>query len=152
MQCYLYHLLYETPVLQKDYFAKDGVKTSILHNEYRTYGTYVTEDKLLQKSEKGRRGHFDLVVLDPDSVSQEKLWKSRILFGIEMAFNNMDLIHLENDLTKLTDNRNKVTNGYMLWFLSVKWPDSHIVEEKGNKLLAQHPNIKWIYEKRPGIV
>ena len=152
MQCYLYHLLYENPVLQKDYFTKGGVKTSILHNEYQTYGTYVKENKLLKKSERGRRGHFDLVILDPDSVSQERLWKSKILFAIEMAFNNMDLTHFDNDLTKLTDSRNKVTNGYMLWFLSVKWPDSSIVEERGNRLLAQHSNIKWIYEKKPRIV
>jgi hypothetical protein len=152
MQCCLYHLLYSHPVLQKDYITKDGVKTGILHNEYRTYGTYVTENRFLKRSEKGRRGHFDLVILDPVSVSQEKLWKSKVLFAIEMAFDNMDLPHLDNDLTKLTDSRNKVVNGYMLWFLSVAWPDSHIVEERGKKLLAHHPNITWVYEKKTGIV
>ena len=152
MQCYLYHLLAGHPDLQEEYFTKDGVKTGILHNEYRTYGTYVTEDRLLKKSEKGRRGHFDLAILDPVSVSQEKLWKSNVLFGIEMAFDNMDIPHRDNDLTKLSDSRNKVANGYMLWFLSVKWPDSCIVEEKGKRLLAQHPNIKWVYEKKPEIV
>jgi len=62
MQCYLYYLLCKKMALQRTYPTKDGVETSILHNEYRTYGTYVTEDKLLKKSEKGRRGHFNLVI------------------------------------------------------------------------------------------
>jgi len=62
MQCYLYHLLYENATLKRTYLTKNGAKTGILHNEYRTYGTYVTEHSLLKKSEKGRRGQFDLSV------------------------------------------------------------------------------------------
>lgn len=148
MQCYLYHLLFENKVLQKTYRTKDGKESGILHNEYRTYGKYVKEDDLLKPSEKGRRGHFDLIILDQNSVSQQKLFESRILFSIEMAFKNLSWSHFENDVTKLTDNRNKVMYGYILWFLSDEWRDSYLVEEKGNKLLAKHPNIKWFYEKR----
>lgn len=148
MQCYLYHILYENPVLQRTYPTRDGFEMGLLHNEYRTYGKYMTEQKLLKKSEKGRRGHFDLVILDPDSVLREKLFRSKILFAVEMAFDNLSWVHFENDFTKLTDPRNKVAYGYILWFLTQEWPDSLRIEENGRKLLAQHLNIKWFYEKR----
>jgi len=95
------------------------------------YGKYVNENNLLKPSEKGRRGHFDLVILDQNSISREKLFRSRINFAMEMAFNDLSWAHFANDLTKLTDPRNRVAHGYILWFLSGEWPDSYIVEEKG---------------------
>jgi hypothetical protein len=65
---YLYHCLYTTKLEAR---TKDGAITSCLHKEYPTnfrYSKETMEDYGLSK--QGVRGHFDIVILNPQFLQQ----------------------------------------------------------------------------------
>src|SRR5919109_2004603 len=53
--------------LGKDYKTKDGHKIMLIHQEYPTSYRYEGKAPLVPTS-KGRRGHYDLVILNPDFI------------------------------------------------------------------------------------
>jgi hypothetical protein len=66
LHSYLYHCLYSSKLEVK---TKEGITTSCIHKEYPTnfrYSKETMEDYGLRKI--GRRGNFDLVVLNPDFI------------------------------------------------------------------------------------
>jgi len=111
--------------LNKPIETKDGKSSILLHKEYPTKAQYSIKSGKLLKVTSGRRGHFDLCVWNPDLVN-ERLFRSEggsgeqeTFIAIELALNeDMDkdnkLIHLTNDYTKLTDEKNDIEQGYIL--------------------------------------
>jgi len=97
--------------------------------EYHTHQRYRTtkEKKLIPDDKKGKRGEgrFDLVVLTP-TLNQEIPVAIEFFYDLDYRLDNTEKhlidikrfrIHVENDYEKLTNKKNKVKCGYMLYFI-----------------------------------
>ena len=132
LHCHLFNIIFkkfESHELNKPIETSDGKSSILLHKEYPTKAQYRRNEagklQKVEKGRKGRRGHFDLCIWNPDLVNK-KLFRSKggsdeqeTFIAIELALNeDMDkdnkLIHLKNDYTKLTDEKNDVDQGYIL--------------------------------------
>ena len=133
MHCYLYKELsfgfmeeHDVKIGNKD----KTVQTTLLHNEYPTLSCYYkskagvliryNKEKNKNPNFRPTRGRFDLAIIDPDSPGNFK--KKRTSIAIELSLNkdidkDNKLIHLTNDYTKLTDEKNDVDQGYILHFI-----------------------------------
>ncbi|MBA7699021.1 hypothetical protein ES703_107705 [subsurface metagenome] len=127
MHCYLYHILIEKEEFRKPHPAADKKETILLHKEYPTIKLYKRkQNKKLrdkEKGERGTRGHFDIVILDPEDIKKISVKKSTAKFrkgktpiapavAIELALDE-GTVHLANDHKKLADG----TRGYLLHFI-----------------------------------
>ena len=130
MHCYLYKEL--SFGFKEEHNVKIGnkdktVQTTLLHNEYPTLSCYYkskagvliryNKEKNKKPNFRPTRGRFDLAIIDPDSPGNFK--KKRTSIAIELSLNkdidkDNKLIHLTNDYTKLTDEKNDVDQGYIL--------------------------------------
>lgn len=142
MQCYLYHLLVQEQEINRVYKTIDKRQTILIHNEYRTFGKYVKKDGYLIPSQKGRRGNFDLVIFDPTQVNLRTFNRQKVLIAIELALNEGSQ-HLKNDYTKLTDARNAVEHGYIVFFFRGKWLHYPAYVQEATKLRALYPDVKY---------
>jgi len=121
MHAYLYHKLISGKL--GGFFVEThfGDKSVLLHREYPTLRIYPG----------GRRGHFDLVIIDPERAS-ESHWRMqtreppysghRVNAAFEFGLNaigttRLDLTHFRKDLERLTNTENKVEHGYLPFFI-----------------------------------
>ena len=121
MHCYLYYLLYAGRIFKGLIETIDGKKTILLHKELPTIGRYFRDSQgLLVPSEKGkRRGHFDIAIINSLNSERYNLKHQRALIAVELALDE-DVAHFKNDLTKLTDARNDVKQGFIAHFAREK--------------------------------
>lgn len=101
IHCELYSMLAVHRALQGIYPLKDGIgrSTTLIHKEW--------PETIPQPEKVGRRGNFDLAILDPVDVPQHTVedfsaGRIRPAFVVEMGL-NYDLNHLTNDDAKLTN-------------------------------------------------
>lgn len=150
MHCYLYHLLLQDKRLQREYSTRNGMPTILLHREYPTVGKYVKEGGLLKPSQRGRRGHFDLAILNPNFVDKLGFRTQRALIAIEMALNEGEK-HFRNDYTKLNDERNGILHGYIVFlvrdFRGKEWMYYSQFVNAAQKLCQKTPRLKLYCEK-----
>ena len=120
MHAYLYHRLISGRLGSLLIDTSFADRSILVHREYPTLHVY------------GRkRGHFDLVVIDPIHAS-ESHWRMqvrappyaghRLKAALEFSLNaigttKLDLTHFKKDLRRLTDPENKVERGYLLFFV-----------------------------------
>lgn len=60
------------PELAQPERTADGFKTSLLHREYPTFFRFKKSDPSRRRGRPARRGHYDLVLIDPAYVRQHK--------------------------------------------------------------------------------
>lgn len=130
---YLFHHLKQDPVFLYDY------GTELIRAEFPTRRVYITEDA------KPARGHYDLVILDPTSVtnppvSQLPPWASweeylphvEVLVAIEVktwVYRTTNVPEKANwDIDKLTDPSNAVRQGYCLNFVQLDFSQQHMLD------------------------
>jgi len=121
MHAYLYHKLISGKLGEFFVETHFGDKSVLLHKEYPTLRIYPG----------GRRGHFDLAIIDPEYAS-ESHWRMQVRersysrhrlkaafeFGLNaMGTTRLDLTHFRKDLERLTNTENKVERGYLLFFV-----------------------------------
>jgi len=121
MHAYLYHKLISGKLGEFFVETHFGDKSILLHKEYPTLRTYPG----------GRRGHFDLAIIDPEHAS-ESHWRMQVReppysrhrlkaafeFGLNaIGTTRLDLTHFRKDLERLTNPKNKVERGYLLFFV-----------------------------------
>lgn len=125
MHAFLYHKLISGKL--GEHFTKTSSKdqTILVHKEYPTLNEYV--------GPKGKltRGHFDLIIIDPAHAA-EGHWRLYIKkppysrhtpkVAIEIGLNEigntrLELRHFNKDFERLTDPKNKVERGYLLFFV-----------------------------------
>jgi len=124
MHAYLYHKLISGRLGESLAQTHFGDTTILVHREYPTLRIYPGR-------RRGRRGRFDLAILDPAHVS-ESHWRMqtreppysrhRLKAAIEFGLNaigttRLDLTHFKKDFERLTDQRNMVERGYLLFFV-----------------------------------
>jgi hypothetical protein len=132
LHCYLYNLIHKELASLSYYKCEtlDGKRSIILHKEYPTKERY--SQKHLEINPKGKRGHFDLCIWNPELVSQ-RLFRAGLTKGIEkeqqtyvaIEFNlveanaslNQAIHHIRWDLLKLRKQTNEVKHGYALLFV-----------------------------------
>jgi len=134
MHAYLYHNLISGKLGEFFVDTHFGDKSVLLHKEYPTLRIYPG----------GRRGHFDLAIIDPEYAS-ESHWrmqvreppysKHRLKAAFEFGLNaigttRLDLTHFRKDLERLTNAENKVERGYLLFFIRRQdyIPDSGLLQ------------------------
>ncbi len=109
IHCELYNMLIVHRALQGLIPLKDeGRRTTLIHKEW--------PETTPRPEKKGRRGNFDLVILDPKEISKytvKEFSEGRIppAFVVEMGL-NYDLEHLQNDDEKLENSECK--DGYLI--------------------------------------
>jgi hypothetical protein len=69
---YYYFFRFGSKEIKKPYHTNDSKRTVLIHREYPTSFRYRKETMQLDEK-KGGRGHYDLVVLDPEFVKAHKL-------------------------------------------------------------------------------
>jgi len=124
MHAYLYHKLISGKL--GEFFVETGFgdRSVLLHKEYPTLRIY-------HGRRRGRRGHFDLAVIDPKYAS-ESHWRKQVReprfsrhrlkaafeFGLNaIGTTRLDLTHFRKDFERLTNAENKVERGYLLFFV-----------------------------------
>jgi len=124
MHAYLYHKLISGKL--GEFFVETHFvdKSVLLHKEYPTLRMYPGR-------RRGRRGHFDLAIIDPEYVS-ESHWRMQVReppysrhrlkaafeFGLNaIGTTRLDLTHFRKDLERLTNAENEVERGYLLFFV-----------------------------------
>lgn len=121
MHCYLYHRLYKGGLINGLYRTAEGHDTILLHKEYPTAAQYKKgEGRVLSSVEAaGSRGHFDICIWNPEWVSTQKHRQQRVLVAVELALNECgkNNVHTLNDAIKLTDAKNGVRFGYILYYV-----------------------------------
>lgn len=131
LHCYLYKLLLER-LEDAGYGLHETLDEKIsilLHKEYPTKKRY--KQKLLRENPKGRRGHFDICIWNPEEVGK-RLFRSRnseeikkeqqtyfafeflLVEGRRKSSLEHAIIHTRWDMLKLKDN--EVKYGYILFF------------------------------------
>jgi len=119
----LLYYLKQQEVFQRDY------ATELVRAEFPTLGKYGEEGKKA-------RGHFDLVILDPDSVATDavrklKPWADwdvylplvKVLVAVEVK-TWVDRLRFDRtnwDIQKLVDSESKVKYPYFLNFVQLNW-------------------------------
>lgn len=123
MHWYLFHHLKQDPVFIRDY------GTQLIRAEFPTRAVYI-EGKV------GARGHYDLVILDPTSLSSTPIsklppwasWDEYLpLVDVHVAVEVKTWVDratdidekVDWDIEKLTDARNAVKHGYFLNFVQL---------------------------------
>ena len=124
MHAYLYHKLISGKLGEFFVETHFGDKSVLLHREYPTLRIY-------PEPRRGRRGHFDLAIIDPKHAS-ESHWRMQVKepaysrhrlkaafeFGLNaIGTTRLDLTHFRKDLERLTNAENKVERGYLLFFV-----------------------------------
>ena len=135
LHCYLYNLIHKEMTSLSYYKCKtrDGKHSILLHKEYPTKERY--SEKYLKINPKGKRGHFDLCLWNPELVSQ-RLFRANLSKDIKeeqqtfiaIEFNLVEgnasldqaIHHTKWDLLKLRKQTNEVKHGYALFFVR-KW-------------------------------
>jgi len=134
MHAYLYHKLISGKLGEFFVETHFGDKSVLLHKEYPTLRIYPG----------GRRGHFDLGIIDPEYAS-ESHWRMQVReppysrhrlkaafeFGLNaIGTTRLDLTHFRKDLERLTNAKNKVERGYLLFFIRRQdyIPDSGLLQ------------------------
>jgi len=125
----LYHILTTKAVDQPCTTRLGRAKpwSKLLHREYPTKSRYKRNKKGPSlKKQRGIRGHFDLSIWD-SRVSHKRQFKApggkneqRTLAAIEMSLNEHHSYfewHVYWDLLKLSDPKNEVDKGYILFFV-----------------------------------
>lgn len=137
MHCFLYNGL---QVLEPEngIVTAYGFRAMLIHKEYPTRGRYKKIENNLTVSSSGRRGRYDLSILDADDASGIESMDFRIedeplgpLVVVEIALNNYYVTHLRNDLLKITDRRNRVRMGHALIFFRDRRFPKWMGEEDG---------------------
>ena len=120
MHAYLYHRLISGRLGSLLMDTCLGDRTVPIHREYPTLHAYGK-----------KRGHFDLAIIDPEHAS-ESHWRMqvrappyaghRLKAAMEFGLNaigttHLDLTHFRKDFERLTDPKNKVERGYLLFFV-----------------------------------
>ena len=114
LHCELYTMLTVHRSLQGLYPLKDNLNylTTLVHKEW--------PETIPRPDKKGRRGNFDLVILDPTEIPKHttadfRTGKIAPAFVVEMGL-DYDLNHLQRDHIKFT-NSHCCANGYLvhLW-------------------------------------
>ena len=164
IHCHLFNIIFqkfELNGLNKPRETLDGESSILLHKEYPTKAKYRInkESKELQKDDKGRRGHFDLCVWNPDLVNEKwfrhagGLGEQETIVAIEIALveNNYHaqtaLNHTKRDLLKLSDPENNVKHGYMLFFAR-NWENREDFKKLAKKQLDLGTKPTSIYIER----
>jgi len=120
MHCYLYYLLYAGRTFKGLTETANGRKTILLHKELPTIGTYTRNSQgLLVPSKKGARGHFDIAIINRLHSKRYDFKHQRALIAVELGLDE-DITHFKNDITKLTDARNDVKQGFIAHFAREK--------------------------------
>jgi len=172
MHAYVYHKLIAGRLGKERATTHFGDMTVLLHREYPTLNTYPSKQGNLT------RGHFDLAIIDPAHASTSH-WRKRveqphyashrpkvaIEFGLnEIGTTKLDLTHYRKDFTRLTDPKNSVERGYLLFFVRREdFPDNSgmnpIINDLPTTLLqlfeerhGQADNLVVVYAecKKPG--
>lgn len=66
---YLYHALYREKNFSRQYPTQNPTqKTILIHREYPTFFKFKKDMPVIPSKEAGKRGHYDLVVLNPEFV------------------------------------------------------------------------------------
>jgi hypothetical protein len=120
----LFYYLKQQHIFQRRYAAE------LIRAEFPTLGKYV------RQGGRKSRGHFDLVILDPNSVAAVaklnlKPWTDwdiylplmRLLIAVEVKI-WVDRLRFDRtnwDVLKLTDHENKVVHPYFLNFVQLDW-------------------------------
>ncbi len=118
--------------LGKDYRTKDGHRIRLIHQEYPTIFRYAGDQPLIETPE-GRRGHYDLVVLNPDFIEANsaesitnRLLKNSVpdqersfvaVFEFKLSYrgwNSGAYKNVTKDLQKLAASKAKLTYAVML--------------------------------------
>lgn len=125
MHAFLYHKLISGRL--GEYFKETSSKdqTILVHKEYPTLNEYI--------GPKGKltRGHFDLAIIDPLNASKSH-WRRYLKkppyskhtpqVAIEIGLNEIgnrrqEMEHFDKDFERLTDPKNKIKRGYLLFFV-----------------------------------
>jgi len=125
MHAYLYHKLVSGRLGEFIVETHRGDRTILVHLEYPTLNAYPGPRG------KAKRGHFDLAIIDPDHAPESD-WrltskkpqyathkpKVAVEFGLnEIGTPRFELEHFNKDFDRLTDPKNAVERGYLLFFL-----------------------------------
>jgi len=141
LQSYLYHLMVSQNEFHRERVTKSGIPIGIIHTEYPVIG-----------------GRFDLVVLDPNLVSELSLNNQKMLCAIEIGLEKY-YDHFEKDYSEkfVEEAGNDVSNGYVLHFVkdeSVHWKDivdavNQVINMEASSLLRKEetPQAKVIAVK-----
>lgn len=158
-----YHMFrYGPKALKQIYKTKDGQMTVLIHREYPTCFRYSKERKCLD--EKGGRGHYDLVVLNPEfsdygikeviaqdySSTTFKDKEYHLLAAIEFKLITKLLSasyenEIEFDFWKLSEalQKRQAKEGYMIVFNRERAEENF--RKKFQELGNNNPKIKGIY-------
>lgn len=124
MHAYLYHKLLSGRLGESFVQTRFGDRTVLVHREYPTLRAYPSEGR-------NKRGRFDLAILDPVQAS-ESHWRMqirappysrhRLKAAVEFGLNaigttRLDLTHFRKDFERLTDPKNMLERGYLLFFI-----------------------------------
>ncbi|MDD3894258.1 MAG: hypothetical protein PHU36_04480 [Syntrophomonadaceae bacterium] len=141
--------------------ANPQIKTVLVHREYPTSFRYKKEG--MELNDTGGRGHYDLVVLNPDFMKEHSIneiiaknfkkccvnEKHHLLTAIEFKLVVSPLSknlreEIAKDFTKLTWSlESQAQNAYMVIFNRVR-PEVTYYEEL-NQLAQENPQVKAIY-------
>lgn len=162
---FLYYYIFRSgyKLLKQPYPTKDSsIKTVLIHREYPTSFRY--SKKNMRLDEKGGRGHYDLVVLNPDFVASHsigeviaKVFKKcckdendHLLAAIEFKLIVNPLSkglesEIEKDFQKLTwsINNRQARSAYMIIFNRVRQEKNFLYSL--DKIAFQNPHVKCLY-------
>jgi hypothetical protein len=125
MHAFLYHKLISGKLGEHFVKTSSEDETILVHKEYPTRKKYEGPKRKLT------RGHFDLAIIDPLEASKSH-WRRHIKdppyaehtlqAAIEIGLNEigntrLELEHFDKDFKRLTDRKNNVKRGYLLFFV-----------------------------------
>jgi hypothetical protein len=130
LHCYLHdEICNRLAITDWQCVSKDGKRSVLLHKEYPTKERY--DATALKRAARGKRGHFDLCIWNPEKT-QERLFRTTSTNFEEeqqtFIAAELDLIeekeslnqavhHMRWDLLKLKGKKNEVEHGYSLIFV-----------------------------------
>ena len=162
---FLYYYIFRSgyKLLKQRYPTKDSsIKTVLIHREYPTSFRYRKSNMKLD--EKGGRGHYDLVVLNPDFVASHSIGEviakdfkkcckdenDHLLAAIEfkLIVNPLSKAlesEIEKDFQKLTWSiiNRQARSAYMIIFNRVR-PEKAFADSL-RKIALQNPHVKGLY-------
>jgi len=168
LHCQLYHILWDLGLNEgcRVEVDKGSAESVLMHKEYPTKGRYRRRRDRKSEVTKGvKRGHFDLCIWDPVLTEQRAFrapagrGEQRTLAAVELSLNEHHKgfdWHVYWDLLKLTDCRNEVERGYILFFLrdypyeKTCFPRNGFIEKLHEKFGGEK-RIPVIYVERLGL-